>query len=158
MKDVRKRNYLVKVFKGAVSLLVGMFTTIKYLLSPSVTLQYPKERWFIPPRSRGRIGMVRDEETGKSKCTGCGICAQNCPSLAIWVESKKDPETKKPVMSEFYIDFTLCMFCGYCVELCPFGALKVVPEEYEFSTFNKDDLIFDAEMLMAPAKSPEFLR
>jgi len=156
--DVRRRSYFIKVFKGAISLLVGMFTTLKYLLSPAVTLQYPRVRWSIPPRSRGRIGMVRDEEKGRSKCTGCGICSQNCPSLCIWVEQKKDPETGKPTMKAFYLDFTLCIFCSTCVEVCPFGALCVVPEEYEFSTFFKDDLVFDADMLMKPAKKPEFLR
>ncbi|MGQ9706222.1 MAG: NuoI/complex I 23 kDa subunit family protein [bacterium] len=156
--DIRRRSYFVKVFKGAESFLVGLFTTLKYLLSPPVTLQYPRKRWTIPPRSRGRIGLVRDKETGRSKCTGCGICSENCPALCIWVEQKKDPETGKPSMKAFYLDFTICIFCATCVEVCPFNALCVIPEEYEFSTFIKDDLVFDADMLMLGAKKPEFLR
>lgn len=159
-EKLQKRGYLYKVFKGFISLLIGMKTTVKYLLSRSVTVQYPKERWPIPERSRSRVGLVRDQETGESKCTACGICARECPSFCIWVEGEKveDPETgkKKRVMTEYILDMRQCIFCGTCVEVCPFDAMRVVPEEYEFSTFNAEDLIFDAEMLLKDAREPEF--
>jgi len=31
------------------------------------------------------------------------------------------------VLDEFSIDFGLCMYCGICVEVCPFDALAWVP-------------------------------
>jgi NADH-quinone oxidoreductase chain I len=160
MKDIRKRGYFYKVFIGFISLIKGMMTTIKYLLSKSVTLQYPEERWAMPERSRGRIGLVRDEETGEPKCTGCQNCIGVCPAFCIWVDRERveDPETgkKKMKMTEFILDMRLCIFCGNCIETCPFDALRVVPEEYEFSTFNEEDLIFDHEMLLKDAREPEF--
>jgi formate hydrogenlyase subunit 6/NADH:ubiquinone oxidoreductase subunit I len=30
-------------------------------------------------------------------------------------------------LDEFSIDFGLCMYCGICVEVCPFDALAWVP-------------------------------
>ncbi len=166
-RDMTKRGYFYRIFIGFYSLLVGMFTTIKYLLRPAVTLQYPKERWKMPERSRGRIGMVKDPETGESLCNACMICVKNCPAYCIWVlgetvqvPNPEDPDKpkKKRVMSDYILDFRLCIFCGNCISVCPQGALCPVPEEYEWAQFDPDDLIFDAEMLMQSAKEPEIKR
>ena len=36
------------------------------------------------------------------------------------------------VLDRFDIDYALCMYCGICVEVCPFDALFWSPE-YEYS-------------------------
>ena len=48
--------------------------------------------------------------------------------------------------SEFYIDITKCVFCGYCVEACPVNALAMT-KMYEFSTHDKRTLLFDKKRL-----------
>jgi NADH:ubiquinone oxidoreductase subunit F (NADH-binding)/(2Fe-2S) ferredoxin/NAD-dependent dihydropyrimidine dehydrogenase PreA subunit len=48
-------------------------------------------------------------------CTGCTVCARNCPSDAITGELKKT----------HVIDQELCIRCGMCKEVCKFGAVKV---------------------------------
>jgi formate hydrogenlyase subunit 6/NADH:ubiquinone oxidoreductase subunit I len=36
------------------------------------------------------------------------------------------------VLDRFAIDFSLCMYCGICIEVCPFDALFWSPE-YEYA-------------------------
>jgi NADH-quinone oxidoreductase subunit F len=47
------------------------------------------------------------------KCTACGLCKKNCPSLAI------DGEPKKP----YIINRDKCTKCGICSDICKFGAV-----------------------------------
>ena len=52
--------------------------------------------------------------TEKRECQDCYKCVRNCPVKAIKVEGGY-----ASVVPE------LCIFCGYCVEVCPNGAKKV---------------------------------
>jgi iron only hydrogenase large subunit-like protein len=52
--------------------------------------------------------------TEKRECQDCYKCVRNCPVKAIKVEGGY-----ASVVAE------LCIFCGYCVEVCPNGAKKV---------------------------------
>jgi NADH-quinone oxidoreductase subunit I len=49
-------------------------------------------------------------------------------------------------LDRFDIDYSLCMYCGICVEVCPFDALFWSPE-YEYSTTRIADLLHDKEKL-----------
>ena len=46
------------------------------------------------------------------------------------------------MLDRFDIDFALCMYCGICVEVCPFDALFWSPE-YEYSATRLADLLHD---------------
>ncbi|MCS7259904.1 MAG: NADH-quinone oxidoreductase subunit NuoF [Anaerolineae bacterium] len=48
-------------------------------------------------------------------CTGCMVCARNCPSNAIKGE-RRQPHV---------IDAALCERCGLCIEVCKFNAIVV---------------------------------
>ena len=41
-----------------------------------------------------------------------------------------------------------CIFCGYCEVACPFDAITM-GHDYELSDYNRSDLIFTKEMLLA---------
>ena len=79
----------------------------------------------LPPRSRGVIGLLEEN------CTVCMLCARECPDWCIYIESHKQtapaPDGGRPrvrnVLDRFAIDFSLCMYCGICVEACPYDAL-----------------------------------
>ena len=84
-----------------------------------------------PPRSRGSIGLLEEN------CTVCMLCARECPDWCLWVEGHTEvappvkeggrPRTRH-VLDRFAIDFSLCMYCGICIEVCPFDALFWAPE------------------------------
>jgi len=51
----------------------------------------------------------------EQKCTGCGLCARECPQEAISGERKKAHQ----------VDQDQCVKCGICYDTCKFGAIVV---------------------------------
>ena len=50
------------------------------------------------------------------------------------------------LLDRFDIDYSLCMYCGICVEVCPFDALFWSPD-YEYSEPRIADLLHDKDRL-----------
>jgi NADH-quinone oxidoreductase subunit I len=83
------------------------------------------------------------------------LCARECPDWCIYIEGHKylapprregGKPRQKNALDRFDIDFALCMYCGICVEVCPFDALFWSPE-YEYSEPKIADLLHDKELL-----------
>ncbi|MBY5161028.1 NADH-quinone oxidoreductase subunit I [Nitriliruptoria bacterium AS10] len=132
-----------------VGLLKGLGVTLKHLFRKPVTQQYPHERPDLPPRTRGVIALF-DEN-----CTVCMLCARECPDWCIYIDSHKETlppakeggrERTRNSLDRFAIDFALCMYCGICVEVCPFDALFWSPE-FEYSEYSIDGLLHEKEKL-----------
>jgi NADH-quinone oxidoreductase subunit I len=89
-------------------------------------------------------------------CTSCMICARECPTWCINIDSHTEPaEGPAPgsrgrtqhVLDRFAIDWSLCMYCGICIEECPFDALEWVSDA-SLSGSSSDALV--EEMVQPP--------
>ena len=83
------------------------------------------------------------------------LCARECPDWCIYIDSHKETqpparEGGKPrqrnVLDRFAIDFSLCMYCGICIEVCPFDALFWSPE-FEYAELDIRDLVHEKDRL-----------
>ena len=117
----------------------------------------------VYPRFRGRHKLHRfeDDESGMEgleKCVGCSLCAAACPSDCIRVvAAENDPENRvsagRALCGGLRDQPCCCIFCGYCEVACPFDAITM-GHDYEMSDYNRSDLIFTKEMLLARARRP----
>ena len=130
-------------------LLQGLAVTMRNLTRRSVTAQYPDAMPDLPPRSRGVIALIEEN------CTVCMLCARECPAWCIYIDSHKDtvPATteggkdrSRNVLDRFAIDFSICMYCSICIEVCPFDALHWSPE-FEYSELDIRDLTHEKDRL-----------
>ena len=100
----------------------GLLVTLRNLFRTPSTVQYPEERVEQHSRFRGQEFSWYEE-----RCTGCASCAKYCP-LGI-IEIVTDPSQQaiqdgdKYAIEKFDIDIGRCMYCGLCVEACPYDAL-----------------------------------
>jgi NADH-quinone oxidoreductase subunit I len=138
--------------------LKGLRTTFARILEGPVTIQYPEEKTPVYQRFRGRHKLHRFEDEGSEmqgleKCVGCSLCAAACPADCIRVVAAENTPDNRVSAGERYaavyeINMSRCIFCGYCEVACPFDAITM-GHDYELSDYNRSDLIFTKEMLLA---------
>jgi len=134
-------------------LIDGLSLTLSYMVSKSITEQYPdKEKWIPFPRYRGHH-FLNTDENGDTKCVGCELCAKICPCDCIDVVPYEDENgNRRPLV--FDINMARCLFCGLCEDACPADAIKL-GQHYEFSTENTETLIVGRDALMAAPRKAE---
>jgi formate hydrogenlyase subunit 6/NADH:ubiquinone oxidoreductase subunit I len=98
------------------------------LFKKPVTQEYPFERTETPVQLRGKLTW------DASKCTGCGLCAKDCPADAI--EMVVNDKKNKQFVMLYHLD--RCTFCSQCVENCRFGCLDLSDQEWENAALNKN--------------------
>ncbi|HZG95197.1 MAG TPA: NADH-quinone oxidoreductase subunit I, partial [Mycobacteriales bacterium] len=127
----------------------GLMVTLNTMRKPTATKHYPDAKPALPPRTRGVIALFEEN------CTVCMLCARECPDWCIYIDSHKEvvpPKTPgarartRNILDRFAIDFALCMYCGICIEVCPFDALFWSPE-FEYSEYDIRELTHEKERL-----------
>jgi NADH-quinone oxidoreductase subunit I len=124
----------------------GMWLTLKTMLTPAVTRQYPDFKRKPFAGSRGLHYMDRDDTGQKERCIGCGLCEAVCPAKAITVVTTKGPDYEK-VVSAYELDLLRCVFCGFCVDACPVNAIKMSPN-FELACYSRKDVFFTKDRLV----------
>jgi formate hydrogenlyase subunit 6/NADH:ubiquinone oxidoreductase subunit I len=78
------------------------------LRAERVTVQFPFAPTELPTEFRGRV-VITDE----ALCKGCGLCARDCPALALELERLN----RDQFQLIHYRD--RCAYCGQCADNCP---------------------------------------
>ena len=130
-------------------LLKGMAVTLKHLFKHNTVIQYPDVKQDLPARTRGVIALKEEN------CTVCMLCSRECPDWCIYIDSHKEElppkreggrKRKRNVLDRFAIDYALCMYCGICVEVCPYDAL-FWSREFEYAEYDIRELTHEKERL-----------
>ena len=120
-----------------------------------VTVQYPEEKRYLPPRWRGRIVLSRDPD-GQERCVACHLCAAACPVDCISLQATQDEHGRR-YPEWFRINFSRCIYCGFCEEACPTYAIQLTPD-LEMSEFRRENMVYEKEDLLisGPGKYHEY--
>ncbi len=138
---------MAKFWKDIVALCLGHFTVFKHLFKKPVTLEYPEKKAVLNEKFRGVHAQAIDEN-GNLKCTACGICQKVCPAFGtIEIEKAEDKNSSgRPYPKNYSIDLSKCIFCGNCVQYCPFSAI-LMTKVYELADEKKSSLKLDINTL-----------
>ena len=76
------------------------------------------------------------------------LCERECPAWCIELDSHTVEVTeegarrprKVNVLDSFEIDYSLCMYCGVCIDVCPFDALAW-DEHRALVTADREDML-----------------
>jgi len=139
-------SYFANVFTGIWTVLVGMRLTFWHLFTRSVTLQYPDEKWELPPGARAQLFNNIDD------CIGCGFCVKVCPVDCIYMDTVRTGpgedlgktttgNPKRLHVLRFDIDMAKCCYCNLCTIPCPTECLQMTPK-YENSVYNRANLLY----------------
>ncbi len=144
---------LHEVLDSAAAIAKGLSVTMKEMLSPTITEDYPDAPPQFQERFRGEHILQRDEN-GLEKCVGCFLCAIACPSNCIYIEAAENTAENRISGGERYakvynIDYNRCIFCGYCVEACPTDAITH-GHGFELASYNTTTLIRRKEDMLVP--------
>src|SRR3989442_7091610 len=89
----------------------------------------------------------------------CFLWAAPSPANCIYIEAAENTDASRISAGERYasvynIDYSRCIFCGYCVEACPTDAITH-GHGFELATYDINSLVYRKEQLLekAPAEA-----
>ena len=132
----------MKFERYGIGIAKGMALTLKHLFRAPITIQYPEEKLAVSRRIRGNelVWFI-------DKCTGCASCAKSCPQGNIEIVTHKSEEDNRYIVDKFEVDTGRCMFCGLCVESCPYEAVAM-GTSYERAQYQRKQLVLSKMDLM----------
>ena len=146
-----EKLYVPAIIGGLKVTLRHAYNTL--VLKKVVTMQYPEQKWTLPPDYRGAPYLVKDQE-GNTKCVSCQLCEFVCPPKAIKIippgpaGQLADRTNAEKMPAEFEINMLRCIFCGFCQEVCPEEAI-FLQKDYSLTGTSREEMIYNKEKLLA---------
>ena len=131
----------------------GLKTTMARLFEGPKTISYPEEK--VPStRASAAATSCTASRTRAWRSASAARCARRPARRTASASSppRTPPRTGSRAgeryAAVYEINLARCIFCGYCEVACPFDAITM-GQDYEMSDYNRSDLIFTKEMLLA---------
>ena len=129
----------------------GFKVTWRHFWNKKVTMQYPEEKWTVPPNYRGAPYLVKDQE-GRTKCVSCQLCEFVCPPKAIRITppgqtGSAEVGNVEKAPREFEINMLRCIFCGFCQEVCPEEAIFLM-NDYSLTGLTRQEMVYNKQKLL----------
>ncbi len=124
----------------------GLFRNIR----GSVTYQYPEEQRPLSKRARTRHRLTQRED-GSPRCVACMMCETVCPARCIDIVAGEHPDPnieKYPV--SFDLDLGKCVYCGFCVEVCPEDAIRMDTKILDIAAYSREEMQLNIKELLNP--------
>jgi NADH-quinone oxidoreductase subunit I len=153
----RQTAGLPAVWSSIWSLIQGLGVVLSRTFRRPITVQYPEEQPYLPPRWRGRIVLTRDPD-GEERCVACYLCAAACPVDCIALQATESPDQHdRRYPAWFRINFSRCIYCGHCEEACPTYAIQLTPD-FEQGEYERRNMVYEKQDLLisGTGKYPDY--
>jgi len=124
----------------------GLFKAVQ----AAVTIMYPEHRRKPASRTRTRHRLTKRSD-GSPRCVGCMMCETVCPARCIYIVAEEHPDPtieKRP--ASFDIDLGKCVYCGFCVEVCPEDAIRMDTMIVDTAAYSRQGMKLDIVELLNP--------
>ncbi len=137
------RNLFLHAFHGA-----GLLRGVR----AAVTFQYPEEQRPLSKRTRTRHRLTKRED-GSPRCVACMMCETICPARCINIVAMENPDPNIEKMPKsFDLDLGMCVYCGFCVEVCPEDAIRMDTQIIDIAAYSRKEMQLDIVALLNPKK------
>lgn len=114
----------------------------------SFTYQYPEDPRPLSKRTRTRHRLTRRQD-GSPRCVACMMCETVCPARCINIVAKENPDPNIEKMpASFDLDLGMCVYCGYCVEVCPEDAIRMDTQILDIASYSREGMKLDLQKLL----------
>ncbi len=130
--------------------LLGLMRSVR----GAVTFQYPEEQRPLAARARTRHRLTQRDD-GSPRCVACMMCETVCPARCINIVAGEHPDPNiEKVPVSFDLDLGKCVYCGYCVEVCPEDAIRMDTKILDIAAYSRKDMQLDIRELLNPRSTP----